>query len=112
MPCFLVIGLAAFSTREVFGALKEPAMQMPLKAISLIGLAGTLVAGFHIMESVIAERNGQDYATELRLILFQHLSHLPFRSLSEQRAGGLSLRFVGDLASIRSWVLSVPLSLN
>lgn len=55
-------------------------------------------------ERVDAERMGQNYARELRAVLFDVISALPLRTLQRRRRGSLMLRFVGDLKSVRQWL--------
>jgi ATP-binding cassette subfamily B protein/ATP-binding cassette subfamily C protein CydC len=97
-------GVAAFSTRDVFAALHDTAATIPMLALALIGMASIAIAGLRIAERVVAERVGQDYASELRLKLFEHFSRLSIRDVNQRRQGSIALRFVGDLAAVRSWV--------
>ena len=97
-------GVAAFSTRDVFAALRNPEGASALEPILLIALSGFAIAGLRIAERVIAERVGQDYAAALREKLFTHLSRMSAREVAGRRAGGLALRFVGDLSAVRGWV--------
>ncbi|MFC7404082.1 ABC transporter ATP-binding protein [Georgenia alba] len=55
-------------------------------------------------ERVTAERLGQRYVTEVRDLLFDHLTTVPARSIRGRRSGSLLMRFVGDLNALRSWV--------
>lgn len=97
-------GAAAFATRHAFAAFRVPEDGLPNGALAVIALSGLATAGLRVAERVVAERVGQDYAGELRLKLFSHLSRLPARVLAERRSGGLALRFVGDLSAVRGWV--------
>ena len=96
-------GIAAFATRDVFVALREEDV-MPTLDLVLLSLSGFGLAGARIGERVAAERVGQDYAAQLRKILFNHLSKVPAPIIEQKRKGGLALRFVGDLSAIRGWV--------
>lgn len=100
----LAAGVAAFSTRDVFAALRDGGASDAHTPILLIALSGIVIAGFRIAERVVAERVGQDYAAALREKLFLHLSRMSARDVAEKRAGGLALRFVGDLTAVRGWV--------
>lgn len=100
----IAAGVAAFATRDVFAAFRTHEVYLPTLALSLIVLAGLVIASLRIGERLLAERVGQDYAASLRLKLFKHLSRMSARSVSERRKGALAMRFVGDLASVRGWV--------
>jgi ABC-type multidrug transport system fused ATPase/permease subunit len=96
-------GVAAFATRDVFHALREP-VGFPTAALAAIGLAGIGIALMRVGERTIAEKVGQDYVAELRKALFNHLTRVPARIIQQKRNGSLALRFVGDLSAIRGWV--------
>ncbi len=98
-------GVAAFATRDVFFALREPGA-LPVAALVAIILSSFGIAIMRIGERVLAEKLGQDYAAELRQDLFNHLTRIPTRAISGRRIGGLALRFVGDLSAIRGWLAS------
>ncbi|MEM7496856.1 MAG: ABC transporter ATP-binding protein [Pseudomonadota bacterium] len=102
----LAAGAAAIATRDVFAALAADARTVPLpvEALAVLALSGVAIAGLRVVERVVAEKLGQGYAAVLRQKLFTHLSRLPARRLTEQRAGGLTLRFVGDLGAVRNWI--------
>lgn len=97
-------GAAAVATREAFAALADDNLVLPLFSLVLIAASGIAIALFRWSERVVAERLGQDFAAAVRLKLFKHIARLPANELAKRRTGGLSLRFVGDLASVRSWV--------
>ena len=97
-------GAAAFATRAAFATFGAPGAGPPLGPLAVIALSGAAIAGLRVAERVVAERIGQDYAAELRLRLFSHLSRLPVRAVAGRRAGGLALRVVGDFAAVRGWV--------
>ena len=100
----IAAGVAAFSTRDVFAALRADDLAAAYGPIALIALSGLAIAGLRIAERIIGEQVGQDYAAALRERLFTHLSRMPARAVAGKRAGGLALRFVGDLAAVRGWV--------
>lgn len=102
----IAAGTIAVSTRDVFLALSSASVDAPLALPSLvvIALAGVAIALLRWWEQVEAEHLGQDYAAELRRLLFAHVAHLPAGKLAQRRNGGLSLRFVGDLTAVRAWV--------
>jgi ABC-type multidrug transport system fused ATPase/permease subunit len=97
-------GVAAFSTRDVFASLHAGLPVLPAWSLGLIAFAGIAIAGLRVREQIVAERLGQDYASDVRLVVFDHLSRLSARDLDRRRRGGLALRFVGDLAAMRNWV--------
>lgn len=97
-------GVAAFATRDVFAALREPGATLPAWALLQIAAAGAAIALLRVAESVTAERVGQSYAGTLRLRLFNHLARMPAQAVGNRRAGGLAMRFVGDLAAVRNWI--------
>lgn len=97
-------GTAAFATRDVFAALRDTLAATPFLPLGLIALAGISIAGLRIWERVVAEKVGQNYASDLRLKLFNHFSRLPVGYVDRRRQGSMALRFVGDLAAVRNWV--------
>lgn len=100
----IAAGTAAFSTRDVFVALRDTGGALPAISLALIALSGMAIAGLRVSERVVAERVGQSYASDLRVKLFGHLSRVPVRVLAQRRSGALALRFVGDLSAVRNWV--------
>lgn len=101
----IAAGAIAIAMRNVFLALSETAdVSVAFPALSVIAVAGVTIAFLRWWENVHAERLGQDYAAELRNLLFAHVAHLPAGKLAQRRSGGLSLRFVGDLTAVRAWV--------
>lgn len=97
-------GVAAFATRDAFLALRDASQALPFGALTLIAGAGLAIGALRVMERVVAERVGQDYAASLRLKLFTHLTRMSARDVADRRNGALALRFVGDLAAVRNWV--------
>lgn len=71
-----------------------------------LGLAAAAIATalLRVLERIDAERIGQDYAYEIRMILYERLISLAPRSLQNRSQGGVMLRFVGDLTALRQWV--------
>jgi ABC-type multidrug transport system fused ATPase/permease subunit len=71
-----------------------------------LGLAAAAVvtAFLRVLERTDAERIGQDYAYEIRMILYERLISLAPRALQSRSQGGVMLRFVGDLTALRQWV--------
>lgn len=97
-------GVAAFATRNVFAHLRLNDTPVPVQPLLFIVAAGLAIAALRYFERVIGEKIGQDYASELRLKLFRHLSRLPNHVLEKRRRGFVTLRFVGDLSAIRNWI--------
>lgn len=71
-----------------------------------LGLATTagIIAWLRMMERVDAERMGQDYASDVRMVLYDRLSSLAPRALQKRSHGGVALRFVGDMTALRRWI--------
>lgn len=95
--------LSAFATRDAFAALHAGGA-IPPAPLALIALAGLLIAAARVAGRSVAETLGQHYAAVLRLTLFDYLARCPAPALARRRAGGLALRFVGDLTAVRGWV--------
>lgn len=81
-------------------------------ALALIGAllgAGAVLAALRVMERVQAERLGQDYASELRLALYDSMAGQSPRRMQARSRGATILRFVGDVKGIRRWIsLGLP----
>ncbi len=71
-----------------------------------LGLAAAAIvtALLRVLERADAERIGQDYAYEIRMILYERLMSLAPRALQNRSQGGVMLRFIGDLTALRQWV--------
>ena len=108
----ITVGSAALVHRffdQVFGA--EAAPRVSTAAVLALGLlvAAMALARLRMLERVQAETLGQNYAAELRLALFDHLSTLPVRSLLRRSRGATLLRFIGDVRGVRRWIsLGLP----
>ena len=96
--------VAAVATRDVFAMFLAPPGPLPVMALAVLAASGIVIAVGRIAQATVAERLGQSFAGELRERLFTHLSRMPRLAVQNQRRGGLSLRFVGDLSAIRNWV--------
>lgn len=72
----------------------------------LLGLvtAAVGIGWLRMMERIDAEHLGQSYASAVRIVLYDCLSSLAPRALQKRSRGGVSLRFVGDMTSLRRWV--------
>jgi len=71
-----------------------------------LGLVSTSIflAWLRITERVDAVKMGQSYAYSVRMVLYQKLAMMSPRALQTRSQGGVTLRFVGDLTSLRQWV--------
>ena len=96
-------GAAAWSTRDVFAALHGSA-GLPADSLAVLFAAGAAIALLRIAERVVAEWLGQHYSSAMRRTIFRHLTRISPRELAKRRSGSLALRFVGDLATVRTWV--------
>ena len=97
-------GGAAVATREIFKTLGGDAGTLGHFPLLFIAISGIAIALLRWNERLVAENLGQEFASELRIGLFKHIAQLPSTERVKRRIGGLSLRFVGDLTAIRSWV--------
>ncbi len=79
---------------------------VPAAAGLVVGFALSIGASawLRARERVDAEQLGQGYVHDLRLQLFDHLTALSPRAVSDRSTGGTALRFVGDLSAVRRWV--------
>lgn len=94
----------AFATRDVFGYLRSGGPATPIAALAVLVLAGLALAAFRTFEGRVGEQAGQSYAADIRHVLFQHISRMPFSAISRRRSGALALRYVGDLAAFKGWI--------
>lgn len=103
----LAIG-TAWLVREIFDGFltaRQPILDM--RAAWLVaGLIFTAacIGWLRMIERGDAERMGQHYAAEVRILLYDCLSSLTPRTLQKRSRGGVSLRFVGDMTSLRRWI--------
>ena len=77
-------------------------MALPI-GVGLFAATGIL-AWLRVVERIDAERLSQEYACEIRMALYNKLASVAPRALQSRTHGGLMLRFVGDLNSVRKWV--------
>ncbi|MBA3310702.1 MAG: ABC transporter ATP-binding protein [Nocardioidaceae bacterium] len=69
-----------------------------------LGVGVLLTAVLRGVERPVAELLGQRYVVEVRETLFTHLTRVPARELGRRSRGSMLMRFVGDIAALRSWV--------
>lgn len=106
----------AWLIKRVFDHMLTPALSQQSSAIGLgidpgliwagLGLAAAAgaIAWLRMMERVDAERMGQGYALDVRMVLYDCLNSLAPRALQKRSQGGVTLRFVGDMTALRRWV--------
>jgi ABC-type multidrug transport system fused ATPase/permease subunit len=69
--------------------------------VALIAMAGAAVRS---AEFAASEWVGYRYVAQLRMAMYAQLLRMPRRSLLQHSTGGVLLRFLGDLTTIRTWV--------
>ncbi len=69
-----------------------------------LAVAALCMGWLRMMERVDAERMGQNYIHQVRMLLFEHLSTLAPRALQRRSRGAIVLRFIGDLGALKRWV--------
>lgn len=106
---------AVFATRWLFMALHDTwqvgvttdnyvTEPLPLIALLLLGGSGLVIALVRVLFRRYGETLGQNYARDVRMVLFDHASRMWPRDLAARRAGYVSLRFVGDLTALKDWL--------
>lgn len=101
-------GAAALATRDIFGALAQSGRPDGV-ALSLIAISGAGIALCRVCARIWGEQMGQSHAMDIRTALYCHASQMSRHDAATRRAGAVSLRFVGDLTALRSWVsLGLP----
>ncbi len=68
-----------------------------------LGLAAICIGWLRMVERVDAEKMGQSYIHQIRMLLFKHMSRLAPRSLQSRSRGAIVLRFIGDLNALKRW---------
>lgn len=98
----------AWLVKRVFDYMLLPQSPAPEAGMlwEALGLAVTagMIAGLRMLERIDAERMGQGYISEVRMVLYDRLSSLAPRALQKRSQGGVALRFVGDMTALRRWV--------
>ncbi len=69
-----------------------------------LGAAGLATAALRSLQPGLAERLGQDYAHEVRLLLFDHVAASAVRDARRFTTGVTVVRFTGDLSALQQWV--------
>lgn len=62
------------------------------------------IGWLRMVERIDAEKVGQSYIHQIRMLLFKHLSVLTPRALQQRSRGAIVLRFIGDLNALKRWV--------
>ncbi|OQW38680.1 MAG: ABC transporter [Proteobacteria bacterium SG_bin4] len=100
--------VTAWLVKELFdGFLTSEHPVFNLHVLLLTGgliFAAASISWLRMLERVDAESMGQHYAAEVRVSLYDCLSALTPRTLQKRSRGGVSLRFVGDMTSLRRWI--------
>lgn len=71
--------------------------------IALIIIAAS-IGWLRMVERLDAERIGQDYIAETRILLYDHFCTLAPRSIQKRSRGTVLLRFVGDMTALKRWI--------
>lgn len=74
------------------------------KLVVGISASAFFIAWLRIVERTDSERMGQDYVKDIRTVVFKHISSVPIRLLQLKSRGGMMLRFVSDLKSMKQWI--------
>lgn len=100
-------GGVALVTERAFNRLVAgaPALGVTALAPLVAGLviAAALAAWLRARERLDAERLGQDYVHDVRLVCYDRLVTLSHRATARRSQGGMAQRFTGDLTALRQW---------
>jgi len=69
-----------------------------------LGLTAICIGWLRMVERVDAEKMGQSYIHQIRMLLFKQMSRLAPRALQSRSRGAIVLRFIGDLNALKRWV--------
>ncbi len=69
-----------------------------------LGLAAICYGWLRMIERINAEKMGQSYVHQIRMLLFEHMNRLTPRALQTRSRGAIVLRFIGDLNALKRWV--------
>ncbi|MEM9564698.1 MAG: ABC transporter ATP-binding protein [Actinomycetota bacterium] len=100
----IAIAVVVETTFAQIAAGTRPSVPAATGLVAGFGSSIGVTSWLRARERVDAERLGQGYVHDLRLQLFDHLTALSPRAVSDRSTGGTALRFVGDLSAIRRWV--------
>lgn len=96
----------AFTMRGLFDRsfADDPGGNRLLVAGATMTGSAVLLGLLKYRERVDAEILGQNYISDLRMMVFAHVGSLSAHRIAETRKGLLLLRFVNDLSAIRQWI--------
>lgn len=101
------LGAQAFAVQRLFDAtLRVGPADGQAAAVAAFLVTAALAAVLEAARRATSEALGQDYASELRLRLFEGALAEAALQPAERNASGRLLPFVGDLSAIRRWVAS------
>jgi competence ComEA-like helix-hairpin-helix protein len=72
-------------------------------ALAFVAVTGVR-AWARMAERTDAERLGQGYVHDVRMVLYERIASLAPRALKRRRQGGMMLRWVADLTSLQQWL--------
>mgnify|MGYP000925311858 CR=1 FL=1 len=99
----LAAGAAAFAARDIFRALHQGQVDIPVWPLVVMLVAGVSIAALRVAARSTGEWIGQGFAIALRREILVHVSLMPGGAVALRRQGALAIRFVGDLAAARNW---------
>lgn len=70
----------------------------------LVAACSLFIGALKWRERIDAETLGQDYVTQLRMQIFNHVSTLSVRAAGDIRKGHILLRFMSDISALRQWI--------
>lgn len=100
--------MAMLLVRSAFDSLIKHNANVQTQHIYYYGLGFIILAiskgWLRKAERVGAEKLGQDYTHQIRMLLFKSLSRSAPRTLQKRSRGAIVLRFIGDLNALKRWV--------
>ncbi|MEA2109786.1 MAG: ABC transporter ATP-binding protein [Pseudomonadota bacterium] len=104
----MVAIMAMLLVRSAFDNLIKHDANVQTQYIYYYGLGFIILAtakGFlRMTERIDAEKLGQNYTHQIRMLLFKSLSRSAPRTLQKRSRGAIVLRFIGDLNALKRWV--------
>lgn len=100
-----IIAYALLIRSAIDALVRNPASAAQLLDVA-VGLVAVALGGalLRSLEFSVSERVGYRYVARLRMAMYRHLLRTPPRLMLDQSTGGVLLRFMGDLTTIRTWV--------
>ena len=92
----------AWQFQMILQLLLKKEMTLPIHIFAFLVLAAAFIAIIHWYERYLAEKLGQNYVHEIRLVLYDALSRN--KDYNQKRNGIHMVRFSNDLTSIRQWI--------